>query len=257
MSPALQYHIDHQILSITINRPQALNAINQDVMDGLRSIFIEGKLDLDDVRCIIISGAGDKAFAAGADIAEFSSFNASQGEELSRRGHEVFNAIESFSIPVIAMIKGYALGGGCELAMACHIRIAEDCAKFGQPEVNLGIVPGYGGSQRLIRYVGRSKGLEMLLTGEMIDAHTAFALGLVSDVVNSGEGMKYAVELAQKICTKSPLVVKRLINLANQQSESDGLSQEIKLFGQSFDSIDLKEGVQAFFEKRKPNFIGK
>ena len=244
------------VLVLTINRPKALNAINGEVMDALKSIFIDGEVDLSGVKAMILTGAGEKAFAAGADITEFPSFASKEGRALSQKGHNVYNAIEQFHIPVIAMIKGYALGGGCELAMACHIRIAEDCARFGQPEINLGVVPGYGGSQRLVRYIGKSKAMELLLTGNMIDASAAEILGLVSTVAPSGQGMETALKMANKIASKSPLVVARMIELVNNYG-NDGFNMEIEFFGASFDTYDLKEGVAAFMEKRKASFLGK
>ena len=255
MSDIILKERDGQILILTINRPKALNAINRDVMEALGGIFIDGEFDLEDVRAIILKGSGEKAFAAGADIKEFPSFTSKEGSALSRRGHEVYRAIEHFHIPVIAMIKGYALGGGCELSMACHLRVAEDCAKFGQPETNLGVVPGYGGSQRLVRYIGRTKALELLLTGDMIDASTAEMLGLVNVIAPSGKGMEVALQLAGKIASKSPLVNKHLIDLVNAYGDG-GFEKEIQLFGACFDSNDLKEGVAAFMEKRKSGFSG-
>ncbi len=256
MSDIILQERQDSILILTINRPKALNAINTEVMDALKDIFVDEGMDLEDIRVIILTGSGDKAFAAGADIMEFPNFTSKEGEALSAKGHGVYNAIENFHIPVIAMIKGYALGGGCELTMACHMRIAEDCAKFGQPEINLGVVPGYGGSQRLVRYVGKTRAMELLLTGNMIDANKAEMIGLVSQVLPSGQGMESAIKLARKIASKSPLVVRRMIDLVNHFGE-DGFEREIDLFGKSFDTQDLKEGVNAFMEKRKPNFIGK
>jgi len=256
MQESIQKERHENVLVLTINRPKALNAINTEVMDELKRIFQDRKEDMAGIRAIILQGSGEKAFASGADIMEFPSFTSKEGQALSQKGHDVYNAIENFPIPVIAYIRGYALGGGCELAMACHLRIAADCAKFGQPEINLGVVPGYGGSQRLIRYVGRTKGTEMLLTGKMIDANTAEMLGLVSEVVPSSQGFDAAMKLASKIASKSPLVVSRMIELINGYG-SNGFENEIYLFGQSFDTADLKEGVAAFMEKRKANFIGK
>jgi enoyl-CoA hydratase len=256
MSEILLKEREGKVLILTINRPKALNAINTEVMDALKAIFVDGEEDMTGVHAIILKGSGEKAFAAGADIMEFPSFTSKEGRALSAKGHGVYNAIERFHIPVIAMIKGYALGGGCELTMACHLRVAEDCAKFGQPEINLGVVPGYGGSQRLVRYIGKSKAMELLLTGSSIDASTAEMLGLVCAVAPSGQGMEVAMKLANKIASKSPLVVGRMIALVNDYG-NDGFDKEIELFGQSFDSYDLKEGVAAFMEKRKANFIGK
>ena len=255
MSEIISRERNENVLILTINRPKALNAINSEVMDELASIFIRNEEDLKGIHVMILKGAGEKAFAAGADIMEFPSYTSKEGGALAKKGHGVYNAIERFPIPVIAMIKGYALGGGCELAMACHLRVAEDCAKFGQPEINLGVVPGYGGSQRLVRYLGKTKAMELLLTGDMIDANTAEMLGLVCSVAPSGQGMEVAMKLTKKIAKKSPLVVGRMIELVNEYGH-DGFNKEIELFGASFDTHDLKEGVAAFMEKRKANFKG-
>lgn len=257
MAQAIIREREGHVLILTIDRPKALNAINVDVMDDLKYIFQDKKEDLTDVHAIVLKGAGEKAFAAGADIKEFPNYASPEGEALSSKGHAVYNAIETFPIPVIALIKGYALGGGCELAMACHMRIAEEGARFGQPEINLGVVPGYGGSQRLVHYIGKTKAMEMLLTGDMIDAEAAEKLGLVSRVAPAGEGLAVAMKLANKIASKSPLVVARTIELVNAAATSEGFQREIHLFGQSFDTYDLKEGVAAFMEKRKAKFLGK
>ncbi len=256
MASVILIERQERILILTINRPKALNAINSEVMNELNRIFVDKKEDLTNIRAIILKGAGEKAFAAGADITEFPSYSSKEGQALSQKGHAVYDAIEQFSIPVIAMVKGYALGGGCELAMACHIRLAEDCARFGQPEINLGVVPGYGGSQRLVRYIGKSKAMHLLLTGDMIDANTAEMMGLISGVAPSGQGMELALKVAGKIASKSPLVVGRMISLVNAY-DNNGFKKEIELFGASFDSEDLKEGVDAFLNKRKAEFKGK
>lgn len=246
--------VDHFYL-LTINRPEALNALNKGVFDALESFFSENHQNYS-IKGVIITGSGAKAFVAGADIKEFSSLNSEQGSALSKRGQDIFFMIERFHAPVIAAVNGFALGGGCELAMSCHIRVAGQNAKFGQPEVNLGLVPGYGGSQRLIQFVGKGKAMEMLLTTDMINADEAMRLGLVTHVVESGQEVEKAFEILRKIATKGPLAIAKSIQLVNDffDKSVDGFEREYKDFGYTIGSADSKEGAAAFIEKRKPIF---
>jgi enoyl-CoA hydratase len=246
------------IYTLTINRPEALNALNRSVFDALESFFSEN-IDNFEVKGVIITGAGEKAFVAGADIKEFLGLDAKAGSELSKRGQDIFFMIENFHAPVIAAVNGFALGGGCELAMSCHIRVAGLHAKFGQPEVNLGLVPGYGGSQRLIQLIGKGKATEMLLTADMINAEEALRLGLVTHVVESGQEVPKALEILMKIAGKGPLAVKQSIRLVNAYFDKtqDGFKLEYEDFGLTIGSEDSKEGALAFVEKRKANFKAK
>lgn len=243
---------------LTINRPESLNALNKDVFDELDLFFTNNK-DNFKIRGVIITGSGSKAFVAGADIKEFAALDAESGARLSKRGQDVFFKIERFHAPVIAAVNGFALGGGCELAMACHIRVCGENARFGQPEVNLGLVPGYGGSQRLIQLIGKGKALEMLLTTDMMDASEALAYGLVTHVVPAGEEVSKSMQILEKIASKGPLAVAQSINLANAyfDKQSDGFELEYKNFGYTLGSEDAREGASAFVEKRKPVFRAK
>ncbi len=246
------------ITTITINRPDKMNALNIQLLSEIDKAFDE-VYDNDEVRGVIITGSGAKAFAAGADIAEFSNFTSEKAKEMSANGHRIFNKIESCSKPVIAAVNGFALGGGCELAMSCHMRLASENAKFGQPEVTLGVIPGYGGTQRLLRYVGMAKGIELLLTADMINAEEALRLGLVNHVTTLEELIPKCKQILQKIMSKSPLVVDQIIACANSyyNKNEDGFELEIDEFGNCFDTDDFKEGTNAFLEKRKANFTGK
>ena len=246
------------ILTITINRPDKMNALNSVVIRELDKEFDNAR-DNEEVRGIIITGAGNKAFVAGADIAEFAGYTTEQAKAMSGVGQGVFDRIESCPKPVIAAINGFALGGGCELAMACHIRIASDNAKFGQPEINLGIIPGYGGTQRLPRYIGKGRALELLLTADMISAQDALTFGLVNHVTTPDELLPKAKSILEKIKTKSPLTVDQVIVCVNSyyNKNEDGFELEIDEFGQCFGTEDFKEGTTAFLEKRKAAFTGK
>ncbi len=255
----LNIALSNGIAVLTINREKALNALNTRTMEELKHFFSDSALKIDGLKGVVITGAGEKAFVAGADITEFSNLDATQGAAFARRGHEVFFLIERFYRPVIAAVNGFALGGGCELAMACHLRIAGEKARFGQPEVNLGIIPGYGGTQRLIQYIGKSKALELLMTADMIDANEALRLGLVNYVVAPGDEVTQATALLEKIASKAPLAISKIIACANAYFEAgtDGFAQEIEAFGACCDTEDFVEGAAAFVEKRKADFKGK
>jgi enoyl-CoA hydratase len=251
-SVVIQY-FEHKA-TITINRPSALNAINFEVMSGLHDFFTKN-FGNSEIHGVIITGQGDKAFVAGADIKQFAGASASRGTELSKFGHDTFNAIERFHAPVIAAVNGYALGGGCELAMACHIRIASHNAKFGQPEVNLGLIPGYGGSLRLAQLAGKGRATEMLLTGEPISADLAYHYGLVTHITAEGDLLSKAHEILDKIISKGPKAIAETIRLLNMMNVNHPvLNEEYKMFGILMDDAECKEGVDAFINKRKPNF---
>ncbi|MBM4175806.1 MAG: enoyl-CoA hydratase [Ignavibacteria bacterium] len=245
-----------KIARVTINRPDKLNALNSTVMSELKELFIKFKDD-ENVDLVILTGSGEKAFVAGADIKELNSLNTGTGKDFSLKGQEVFNAIENLGKPVIAAVNGFALGGGCEIALACHIRLASENAKFGQPEVNLGIIPGYGGTQRLARLIGKGRAMEMILTGDMIDAKTACDIGLVNKVVPLTELMKISEELANKILSKGQLAVRmavKTINATHEMGQAEGQKYEAELFSYCCGTKDFKEGTSAFLEKRKPEF---
>lgn len=247
------------ILLVTINRAEALNALNQRTMQELGHLFETDAPQRKDIHGVILTGAGEKAFVAGADIKEFMAMDAAAGQQMAARGQAVFFAIERFSKPVIAAVNGFALGGGCELAMACHLRVAGEKARFGQPEVNLGIIPGYGGTQRLIQYIGKTKATELLMTADMIGATEALQLGLVNYVVPAGEEVAKARELLQKIAEKGPVAIAKIIETVNAhfQDGEDGFAREVQEFGNTVGTADFREGVAAFVEKRKPVFQGK
>ena len=249
--------IEKGILTATINRPDKMNALNKDVMNDVSLLAdeIEGNAN---IRAAIITGSGTKAFVAGADITEFTGLNTSEGMQLARKGQEIFFKIEKASKPVVAAVNGFALGGGCELAMACHFRIASENARFGQPEVSLGLIPGYGGTQRLVQLIGKGRALELLLSGNMIDAQTAFTYGLVNHVVPQAELMDKTKTILDNIISKAPVAISRCIMAANAvHSGFDGYEMEIAAFGECFETQDMKEGTSAFLEKRKPVFTGK
>jgi enoyl-CoA hydratase len=242
---------------LTINRPEALNAINAEVMESLDVFFSKHKDDFS-LKGVIITGQGEKAFVAGADIKQFANLDQFSGECLSKYGQDVFFKIEQFHAPVIALVNGFALGGGCELAMACHMRIATPNAKFGQPEVNLGLVPGYGATQRLVHLIGKSRAMELLLTADTIDATTALQYGLVNYVVEPSEGLNKSFEIINKISSKGPLAIQKIIQCVNACNDEaiNGFVSEHQAFGETLASGDGKEGATAFIEKRKPQFKG-
>jgi len=246
------------ICTVTVNRPDKLNALTRQTIQEIGDAVDAAEQD-QDVRVIILTGAGAKAFVAGADISEFSHFGEAEGAELARAGQTVFNRIENSSKPVIAAVNGFALGGGCELAMSCHMRIASDNAKFGQPEVKLGLIPGYGGTQRLVRLIGPTKALELLVTADMIGAEEARALGLVNHVTTPDQLMNKCLEIAGKIAKLAPLAVSGIIGSVNAflSKGSDGFATEISEFGKCFVTEDFQEGAAAFLEKRAPVFKGK
>lgn len=247
------------ILIVTISRPEALNALNAQVMDDLEGIIRQCYED-HAIRGLIITGEGEKAFVAGADIRELAALNREQARELALRGQKIFKSIEDCPKPVIAAVNGFALGGGCELAMACHIRIATANAKFGQPEVNLGIIPGYGGTQRMVQLLGRGKALELLMTGDMISADEAKSLGLVNHVVaDRNELDSLAEKIMKKIIAKAPLAISAVIRAVNDgfSFEDKGYTSEADLFASCSETGDFKEGTSAFLEKRPPAFKGK
>ena len=255
----LKIEIENGIALVTINRPEALNATNQLTMSELGHFFMKDAAENASIKGVILTGAGEKAFVAGADIKEFSSFSATQAEALSVAGQDVYFAIENFDRPVIAAVNGFALGGGCELAMACHLRIAGEKAKFGQPEVNLGLIPGYGGTQRLPQLIGKAKALELLMTADLIDATEAHRLGLANHVVPAGEEVAKAREILQKIMTKAPIAIAAILESVNVHYEpaEDGYDCEASYFGELVETEDFKEGTTAFIEKRKAVFVGK
>lgn len=242
------------IATVTINRPAALNALNKETISELSQVF--GELNDDSaVRCIILTGSGEKSFVAGADIKEFSDFGKEKAEELARSGQEtLFNRIENMTKPVIAAINGFALGGGLELALSCHIRYASDNAKLGLPEVTLGLIPGYGGTQRLPRLVGKGLANEIIFSAKMIGAQRAKDIGLVNEVFAPSELLEKSQELAETIAKNSPMAVAKAIGAVNQSAGDKGFETEITAFGDLFDMADKKEGVAAFLEKRKPQF---
>lgn len=248
-------HEDH-LGFITINRPKKLNALNKATIDELHDAFVT--LDEDqDIRVIIITGSGDKAFVAGADISEFADFDSAEGKELAAKGQrQLFDLVENLSTPTIAAINGFALGGGLELAMASHIRVASDNARMGLPEVSLGLIPGYGGTQRLPQLVGKGKALEMITTGGMITADEALSYKLVNHVVSQEKLLPFCEELAHKIARNSPMAISKAIQAvnANYDASVNGFDVEIEAFGNCFGTEDFDEGTTAFLEKRKPIF---
>ena len=254
MADFILYEVEGAVGTITINRPKALNALNSQVLDELNETL--DAVDLDTVRCLVLTGAGDKSFVAGADIAEMSSLTKAEGEAFGKKGNDVFRKLETFPIPVIAAVNGFALGGGCEIAMSCDIRIASDNAIFGQPETGLGIIPGFGGTQRLARLVGMGRAKEMIFTCDNIDANEAYRIGLVNKVVAKEELMPTAKAMAAKIISKGSYaisVAKAAINNGYDMDIKNAVEMEANLFGVVNDTNDKKEGMGAFLEKRAAN----
>jgi enoyl-CoA hydratase/carnithine racemase len=253
------YEKKDAVAYVTLNRPKVLNALNTKTWEDLRKAFETARND-DEVRGVILTGAGDKAFIAGADINELAHLTAIEGEESSSFGQSVLNQVENLGKPVIAAINGFALGGGCEAAMACTIRIASDTSKFAQPEVKLGVLPGGGGTQRLPRLVGKGRALQLILTGEMISAQEAYRIGLVNEVVPAADVIPRAEALLKQIFSNAPLAVKYSLEAVNkglESSQTDGLSLEASFFGLCSGTEDKKEGTSAFFEKRSAKFQGR
>lgn len=259
MYSSLLVQTENYITTITLNRPDKLNALNNTVIEELGTA-IDAAINDPQTKSVIITGSGPKAFVAGADISEFSSLNAASGKALAQRGQDlVFSKIENSPKPIVAAVNGFALGGGCELAMSCHFRIAADNAKFGQPEVNLGLIPGYGGTQRLVQLIGKGRAMELMLTGNMLDANQALQYGLVNYVVSQEELLTKTKSILDIINSKAPLAIAGCIKAANAvfDETKNGYAIEIESFGELFDTADAKEGAAAFMEKRKANFTGK
>ena len=254
----LELGLNEGILTITINRPEKMNALNVATVEEIRTA-IQRVYDDTEIQGVIITGSGEKAFVAGADIKEIAELNEVNARKFAESGQEVFALIENCHKPVIAAVNGFALGGGCELAMACHLRVVTKNAKFGQPEVNLGVIPGYGGTQRLTQLIGKSKALELMMTGEMINADEAEDLRLVNYVVHSKEELKEkSEELIRKITAKAPLAIGMVIDCVNAvyRPEENGYQTEANNFASCCKSEDFREGTSAFIEKRKPEFKG-
>ncbi|WP_031314136.1 short-chain-enoyl-CoA hydratase [Caldanaerobacter subterraneus] len=255
----IEVKIEKGIATITINRPKALNALNTETLEELENV-LEVLQNDDEVKVIVITGAGEKAFVAGADISEMKDMSVFEAKKFAELGQKVFRKIELMKKPVIAAVNGYALGGGCELALACDIRIASRNAKFGQPEVGLGIIPGFGGTQRLPRIVGVSKAKELIYTGDMIDAEEALRIGLISKVVEQDKLLEEAYGIAKKIMSKGLVAVslaKEAINKSLEVDIDSGMEYEANAFAMCFGTQDQKEGMVAFLEKRAPKFEGR
>ncbi|RYY56782.1 MAG: enoyl-CoA hydratase [Chitinophagaceae bacterium] len=257
MYNSLLTSLENGILTITVNRPDKLNALNKTVISELGEVLSDLYTN-DSIHAAILTGAGPKAFVAGADISEFLSLDAGGGAELAEKGQDlVFDKIEHSPKPIVAAVNGFALGGGCELAMSCHFRIASANAKFGQPEVNLGLIPGYGGTQRLTQLVGKGRAMELILSGNMIDATEAHRIGLVNHVTAPEALLTKATEILLTITQKGPQAVARSIRAINAATSSGGYAEEIRLFGEGFGTDEMKEGVTAFLEKRRASFSGR
>jgi enoyl-CoA hydratase len=249
---------ENNICTITINRPDKLNALNKEVFNDLDKAMDEIQSN-PEIKSAIITGAGPKAFVAGADIAEFAGFNKEDAMALAKRGQDIFFKIENSAKPVVAAVNGFALGGGCELAMACHFRLCSENAKFGQPEVNLGLIPGYGGTQRLVHLIGKGKAMELLMSAHLIDAAEAKHLGLVNYVTTPDSLLEQTKQILSVINGKAPLAVAACIKAANAvfNETQNGFAEEIKGFAECFDTEDMIEGTSAFLEKRKASFKGR
>jgi enoyl-CoA hydratase len=261
MYQTLLTSLEKNIFIITINRPDKLNALNKTVFDELNTALNEVENN-SAIQSVIITGAGPKAFVAGADISEFSELSKEDAIALARKGQDTFFRIENSPKPIIAAVNGFALGGGCELAMACHFRIASDNARFGQPEVNLGLIPGYGGTQRLTKLIGKGRAIELLISAGMIDARTALQYGLVNYITTNDELLNKAISILEVINSKAPIAVAKCIECANFAEGSttairNSFDTEAALFGECFITDDMKEGTSAFIEKRKAYFKGR
>ena len=250
--------IKDEVCIITINRPDKLNALNKNTIAEIGQAVNAAEKD-SAIKGIILTGSGSKAFVAGADISEFADFNLEEGKKLSAHGHAIFNSIENCTKPVIAAVNGFALGGGCEVAMACHFRIASSNAKFGQPEVKLGLIPGYAGTQRLPQLIGKAKAMELLMTADMLNADEALQLGLVNYVTTPETLMEKCFEVMNKIKPQAPVAIAKIIYCVNAyyDKNKNGYEEEIKSFGECFVTEDFKEGTEAFMNKRKAVFKGK
>jgi len=258
MYQTLLTSIDNNILTIIINRPEKLNALNKEVFTDLNNAVDEIEKNIE-IKSAIITGSGPKAFVAGADITEFVGLNKEQAMALAKRGQDIFARIENCTKPIVAAVNGFALGGGCELAMSCHFRVAAENAKFGQPEVNLGLIPGYGGTQRLVQLIGKGKAMELLMSAHLVDANEAKQLGLVNYVTAPETLLDHTRKILDIINSKAPLAVGGCIKAANAVFDEriDGFAMEIEEFGNAFATEDMKEGTSAFLEKRKASFNGR
>lgn len=253
----LKTELKDGILLLKVSRPEKLNALNQKTMDELSTCFDWINTN-QEIRAVLLTGEGEKAFVAGADINEFLTMqDEATGQRLSKRGQDIFFKIENNSKPVLAAVNGFALGGGCELALACHMRVASENAQFAQPEISLGIIPGYGGTQRLTQLVGKGKALELMLTADRVDAKTALQIGLVNHVVPQDQLIGFCTALLEKIVAKPAVAVARTIQATNDAGKAKGYESEVNNFAVCVTTQDFKEGVTAFLEKRKPNFQGK
>lgn len=249
--------LENGIFIITINRPDKMNALNKTVLEEL-STAVDEVYENPEIKSALITGAGNKAFVAGADISEFLDLLPELGADLSKKGQLVFDKIESSPKPIVAAVNGFALGGGCELALSCHFIYASDNAKFGQPEVNLGLIPGYGGTQRLTQVIGRNRAMELLMTGKMISVKEAMQYGIVNEVTSQDELLDKLKETLLLIHSKAPFAVAKIIECVNNfDHNQQGYDYESEKFGECFEKEDMKEGVSAFIEKRKPKFSGK
>jgi len=256
MYQTLLTSFDKHIFIVTINRPDKLNALNKTVMDELSTVIDEAYVN-EDIRSVIITGAGPKAFVAGADISEFVGLSKEQGMAFAKKGQQLFDKIEHCPKPIVAAVNGFALGGGCELALSCHFIYASENAKFGQPEVNLGLIPGYGGTQRLTQVIGRNRAMELLMSGNTFTAKEAMDYGMVNNVVSSEELLSRSKGILTTIHSKAPIAVSKIIECVNNFDHTQqGYDFEIKKFGECFATDDMKEGTSAFLEKRKANFKG-
>ncbi|MDX1637335.1 MAG: enoyl-CoA hydratase-related protein [Balneolaceae bacterium] len=256
MFDTLRYDVDdHNIAEVTLNRPDKMNALNDDLLNELAEVFKQINVE-DSVKGVLVTGAGEKAFVAGADIGELRGLKEHEGRMKSQKGQQIFQLIEDTRKPIVALVNGYALGGGAELALACHIRIATRKAVFGLPEIGLGLIPGYGGTQRLPQIVGRSKALELILTGKKLSAEQALQLGIVNSVVPESEGRQEAKNLMKAILKNGPLAIERAIQAVYHSGDKGGYQTESELFGYLCSTDDAEEGTAAFLEKRTPEFRG-